>query len=62
MFSHDQPIGVVGFYRDPTPPGIMIVPTVPELAHFTVTEVPWSAAILVSGIALGLALARAWIR
>jgi hypothetical protein len=40
----------------------MIVATVPEVAHFTVTEVPWSLAILVAGIALGLALARAWIR
>ena len=40
----------------------MILSTVPELAHFTVTEVPWSLAVLVSGIALGLALARAWVR
>jgi hypothetical protein len=35
---------------------------VPEIAHFTVTEVPWSLAILVSGIALGLALARGWTK
>jgi hypothetical protein len=33
-----------------------------EIAHLTLTDVPWSLAILVSGIALGLALARSWTR
>jgi hypothetical protein len=34
----------------------------PELGHLTITEVPWSLAILVAGIALGLAVARAWTK
>jgi hypothetical protein len=34
----------------------------PEIAHLTITEVPWSLAILVAGIAFGLALARAWTK